>query len=52
MRNVHGRAVTGGSFPAQIFSDVMRAAEKGMPVRQLHTASPDALGLQMLSASS
>jgi penicillin-binding protein 1A len=49
MRNVHGRAVTGGSFPAQIFSDVMRAAEKGMPVKQLHTTSPDALGLHMVS---
>jgi penicillin-binding protein 1A len=50
MRNVHGRAVTGGSFPAQIFSDVMRAAETGMPVKQLHTTSPDALGLHMVSA--
>jgi membrane peptidoglycan carboxypeptidase len=49
MRNVHGRAVTGGSVPAHIFSDVMRAAEKGMPVKQLHTVSPDALGLHMLS---
>jgi penicillin-binding protein 1A len=49
MRNVHGRAVTGGSYPAQIFSDVMRAAEQGMPVKQLHTTSPDALGLHMVT---
>ncbi len=51
MRHVHGRAVTGGSFPAQIFSDVMRAGEKGLPVRQLHTMSPDALGLHTAASS-
>ena len=46
MRNVHGRAVTGGSFPAAIFGDVMKAAHAGMPVQRLHTASPDDLDLE------
>jgi penicillin-binding protein 1A len=48
MSNVHGRSVTGGSFPAQIFAQVMRAAHKGIPVHPIHTASPDGLGLRML----
>ncbi len=51
MANVHGRSVTGGSFPAQIFSQVMRAAHQGVPVHALHTASPDSLGLRMLQTS-
>jgi len=45
MNNVRGRAVTGGSFPTQIFSDVMRRAHESLPVEQLFTASPDALGI-------
>ena len=45
MNNVRGRAVTGGSFPTQIFADVMRRAHEGMPVQPLFTASPDALGI-------
>jgi penicillin-binding protein 1A len=51
MASVHGRSVTGGSFPAQIFSQVMRAAHQGIAVHALHTASPDALGLKMLQTS-
>ena len=46
MSNVHGRPVTGGSFPAQIFADVMRAAHEGVKVEPLFTASPDDLDLQ------
>ncbi|MEY2469910.1 MAG: penicillin-binding protein [Actinomycetota bacterium] len=49
MNNVHGRSVTGGSFPAMIFGDVMKAAHRGIPAHQLHTVSPDALGLHMVS---
>ncbi|MBW3650154.1 MAG: penicillin-binding protein [Actinobacteria bacterium] len=49
MTNVHGRAVTGGSFPAQIFGEVMKAAHQGLPVKSLHTASPDQLNLKLLS---
>jgi len=30
MKSVHGRAVTGGSFPAQIWAQFMRAAHKGV----------------------
>ena len=50
MARVHGRPVTGGSFPAQVFSDVMRSALKGVPAHGIHTASPDALGLHKAGA--
>ena len=46
MRNVHGIAVTGGSFPARIFGAYMRQALAGTPVEPLSTASPDALSLR------
>ncbi|MBW3614906.1 MAG: hypothetical protein KY439_06290, partial [Actinobacteria bacterium] len=49
MTNVHGRAVTGGSFPAQIFGELMRTAHEGLAVKPLFTASPDQLDLKMLS---
>jgi penicillin-binding protein 1A len=45
MQNVHGRAVTGGSFPAAIFSSLMRVALEGVPVEPIFTASPDQLQL-------
>jgi penicillin-binding protein 1A len=48
MANVHGRAVTGGSFPAAIFGDLMRTGLTGVPVRGLPVASPDALRLRRL----
>jgi membrane peptidoglycan carboxypeptidase len=51
MKSVHGRAVTGGSFPAQIFGDVMRAAHRGVRVHPLPVRSPEGLGLHMLGAS-
>ena len=46
MSDVHGRAVTGGSFPAMIFSDLMRAGLRGVPVQRLPVADPDVLGLR------
>ncbi|HEX2041800.1 MAG TPA: transglycosylase domain-containing protein [Acidimicrobiales bacterium] len=46
MTNVHGVAVTGGSYPARIFARYMRAALAGVPVQDLYTASPDDLGLR------
>jgi len=46
MRNVHGIDVTGGSYPARIFSRYMKAALAGVPAQDLFTASPDDLGLK------
>jgi membrane peptidoglycan carboxypeptidase len=47
MVNIHGvKGVTGGSFPAQIFADVMKAALEGVKAEPLFTASPDQLDLQ------
>ena len=48
MTNVHGRSVTGGSFPAAIFGDLMRTGLAGVPVRGLPVASPDTLKLRRL----
>jgi membrane peptidoglycan carboxypeptidase len=49
MTNVHGRPVTGGSFPAAVFGDVMKAAHAGVPVKPLFTATPDQLDLTVTS---
>ena len=46
MRNIHGVDVTGGTYPARIFSRYMRAALAGVPVQDLYTASPADLGLK------
>jgi penicillin-binding protein 1A len=46
MTAVHGRSVTGGSFPAAIFGELMRAGLADVPVRRLPVASPDSLGLR------
>ncbi len=51
MSNVHGRAVTGGSFPAQIFSDLMKVAHEGVKATPLFTASPDDLNLMPASTT-
>ncbi|MDQ1566886.1 MAG: penicillin-binding protein [Actinomycetota bacterium] len=48
MTSVHHRAVTGGSFPAAIFGDLMRTGLAGVPVRPLPVAPPDALHLRPL----
>jgi hypothetical protein len=52
MSGVHGRAVTGGAFPAAIFSDMMRRALKGVPAKDIPIASPDDLELSRLGAES
>jgi len=49
MADVHGRAVTGGSFPAAIFGDLMRGGLEGVPVRRLAVAGPESLGLTILN---
>lgn len=46
MRGVRGINVTGGSFPARIFSQYMKAALAGVPATDLYTASVDDLGLK------
>ena len=46
MTNVHGVSVTGGSFPARVFGRYMREALVGVPVQDLHRASPDELALR------
>ncbi len=48
MVNVHGRQVSGGSFPAAIFAETMTAAVDGLPVKEIPTASPDELDLETL----
>ena len=49
MTSVHGRSVTGGSFPAAIFGDLMRTGMAGVPVLPLPTASPASLGISPLN---
>jgi len=51
MSNVHGRNVTGGSFPAAIFSEVMRKALEGEPPLPIPTVSPDRLQLRQLNTT-
>lgn len=51
MTNVHGRKVSGGSFPTSIWAQVMRAATAGMKVERIFTATPDSLSLRMLSTT-
>ncbi|HEV7862692.1 MAG TPA: transglycosylase domain-containing protein, partial [Acidimicrobiia bacterium] len=48
MTDVHRRSVTGGSFPAAIFGDLMRTGLAGVPVRPLPVSPPDALHLRPL----
>jgi len=48
MTAVHGRSVTGGSFPAAIFGQLMRTGLAGVPVRPLPLASPDQLHLHLV----
>ncbi|HUS61034.1 MAG TPA: transglycosylase domain-containing protein [Acidimicrobiales bacterium] len=51
MQNVHGRSVTGGSFPASIFAATMKKALQGVKVEQIFTAKPEDLDLEILTAS-
>ncbi len=39
MNNVHGRQVTGGSFPAEIWARFMKAALKGQPILKFEKPS-------------
>jgi penicillin-binding protein 1A len=48
MTDVHGIKVTGGSFPARIWSGYMGGATADMPVEDINTATPDELNLQLL----
>jgi membrane peptidoglycan carboxypeptidase len=48
MSNVHGLPVTGGSYPAAIFGDLMRTGLAGVPVAPLPVASPDSLPLHRI----
>lgn len=48
MTDVHGQAVTGGSFPARIWAAAMKPAVARLPVEPIFTASPDGLGLKRL----
>ena len=48
MWQVHGRAVSGGSFPATIFAAVMRRALEGSDPQPIATAEPDELDLRRL----
>ena len=49
MQRVHGRTVTGGSFPAAIFGRLMRRGLEGVPVKRIPVAGPDRLGLSILN---
>jgi penicillin-binding protein 1A len=46
MTAVHGKSVFGGTFPATIFADTMKAALSGQPPLPLFTANPDQLNLR------
>jgi penicillin-binding protein 1A len=48
MTNVHGIKVSGGSFPARMFSGYMKQAVADLPVKQIDTATPEDLGLSLL----
>ena len=50
MTDVHGIAVSGGSFPARIFARYMRPVLANVDVQDLFTASPDDLALPLLDA--
>ncbi|MCU1449499.1 MAG: glycosyl transferase, family 51, partial [Acidimicrobiales bacterium] len=51
MTDVHGIAVSGGTFPARIFGGYMRSALANVPVQDLYMASPDDLSLHMVNGT-
>jgi penicillin-binding protein 1A len=51
MTSVHGRRVSGGSFPALIWGQMMRSALAGVPTLPIYTAMPDSLGLRPLGTT-
>jgi len=50
MTDVHGIAVSGGTYPARVFARYMQRAVAGLPVEDVYTASPDDLALHRLDA--
>ncbi|HMC51352.1 MAG TPA: penicillin-binding transpeptidase domain-containing protein, partial [Acidimicrobiales bacterium] len=46
MTGVHGIDVAGGTFPAEVFSRMMRKTLAGTPVQPLFSVTPDALALR------
>ncbi|HMC68629.1 MAG TPA: hypothetical protein VKJ07_05695, partial [Mycobacteriales bacterium] len=48
MTDVHGIAVSGGTYPAQIFGRYMKPALANVAVQDIFTASPDDLSLHRL----
>ncbi|HEV7888126.1 MAG TPA: transglycosylase domain-containing protein, partial [Acidimicrobiales bacterium] len=48
MTNVHGIKVAGGTFPARMFSSYMQQALADTPIRDIETATPESLSLQLL----
>ncbi len=48
MWQVHGQAVSGGSFPAAIFATIMRRALEGQDPQPIATTGPDELDLHRL----
>lgn len=49
MVNVHGRRVSGGSFPAEIWASYMRRTVEILPVEEIFTAPPESLSLRLLN---
>ena len=49
MTNVHGIRVSGGSFPARMFSSYMMQAVAQIPILPIDTATPEELGLRILN---
>jgi penicillin-binding protein 1A len=50
MLDVHGRTVTGGSFPAVIFADLMGSGLQGVPVKAIPISSLSDLGITVARA--
>ena len=51
MESVHGRRVSGGSFPAEIWADMMRTTMAGVPVQSIFTAPPESLSLRLMTTT-
>jgi len=49
MTSVHGIRVAGGTFPARIFNTYMVRAVENMPAKNIETATPEELSLQLLN---
>jgi penicillin-binding protein 1A len=49
MTSVHGIRVSGGSFPARLFSTYMVRAVESIPVKPIEVAAPEELSLRLLN---